>query len=82
MSRSDVIVFMQENPNVKIKHILFSDGEYIYQKEDGKIYDENGYLFEDWYSDGVGQHNGLRLRNSGEWSTGWTVIHDKSMCGV
>lgn len=80
MDRSTMIVFMEENPNVKITHWLFSDDEYIYQKEDGKVYEENGYLFEDWYSEGAGQHNGIRMRNGGNWETGWKVKEDSDMC--
>lgn len=80
MDRSVMVVFMQENPNVKITHSLFSNNEYIYQKEDGKVYDENGYLFEDWYSEGIGQHNGIRMRIGGNWDDGWEVINDENMC--
>lgn len=80
MDRSTMIVFIQENPNIKITHSLFSEGEYIYQKEDGKVYDEEGNLFEDWYSDGVGRHNGVRMRIGGNWDDGWTVIKDENTC--
>ena len=74
MTRSNMIVFMRENPNVKITHWLFSSSEYIYQKENGNVYDENGYLFEDWCSEGAMVHNGVRSRVGGEWDNGWTVM--------
>ena len=43
MTREAIIIFMQENPNVKITHTLFDSNEYIYLKEDGNVYDENGF---------------------------------------
>lgn len=36
MSKDDMITFIKENPNIKITHWLFSDDEYIYQKEEGR----------------------------------------------
>lgn len=80
MDRSVMIVFINENPNVKVTHILFGDDEYIYQKEDGRVYDENGYLFEDWYSEGAGKHDGIRMRTGGKWDSGWSVIIDENSC--
>lgn len=82
MDRATMIVFMQENPNVKITHESFSCNEYIDQKEDGRVYDENGYLFEDWYSEGIGQHNGIRMRIGGNWENGWSVFNDEEMCEI
>lgn len=79
MTREVMIVFIEENPNVKIVHTLFDSNEYLYQKEDGKIYDENGYLFEDWYSD---DKNGIRLRTGGIWEDGWSVKHDSETCKI
>lgn len=78
MTKDTMIVFMNENPNVKITHDLFSEDEYIYQKEDGKVYDENGYLFEDWYSDYI--HDGLRMRTNKCWENGWRVKEDEDLC--
>ena len=75
-----MIEFIKENPNVKITHFLFGEDEYIFQKENGKIYDERGYLFEDWYSEGAGKHNGIRMRVGGDWDTGWAVVKDEDMC--
>lgn len=80
MSRDDIIIFMKENPNTKVTHWLFSSDEFIYQKEDGRVYDENGYLFEDWCSNGAGQHNGIRMRIGGNWDDGWKVKEDSDMC--
>ena len=77
MTREVMIVFMEENPNVKITHTLFGSEEYIYQKEDGDVYDENGYLFDDWYSD---RNNGVRMRTGGNWEDGWSVKFDKETC--
>lgn len=79
MTREAMIVFMQENPNVKITHFLFDSNEYIYQKEDGDIYDECGYIFEDWHSN---IHIGLRMRTGGNWDDGWTVKFDKDTCSL
>lgn len=47
------------------------------KKEDGKLYDENGYLFEDWYSDGVDRHDGIRSRNGISWQAGWKRKENK-----
>lgn len=69
MTRESMIEFMKENPNIKITHRLFDSEEYIYQKN-GNIYDENNYLFEDWYSD---THCGIRMRNDDAWKDGWYV---------
>lgn len=70
MTRDEIIKFMEENPNVRITHTSFDSDEYLYQKEDGNVYDEKGYLFEDWYSN---RSNGLRMRSGGNWEDGWSV---------
>lgn len=44
MSRDEMIAFIRKNPNVKIMHKMFADFEYIVQKEDSNMYDENRYL--------------------------------------
>lgn len=77
MTREAIIIFMQENPNVKITHTLFDSNEYIYLKEDGNVYDENDYLFEDWYSK---RSMGIRMRTGGSWEDGWSVKFDKETC--
>ena len=50
MTRQEMIVFIIKNPNVHISHPLFADYEFIYSGSDGLVYDENGYVFEDWSS--------------------------------
>lgn len=70
MTREEMIEFIKANPGVKITHELFDDYEYIYLGEDGNVYDENDYLFEDWHSP---MHNGIRLRIGGNWEYGWSV---------
>lgn len=77
MTRETMIIFMEENPNVRITHNLFGTNEYIFQNEDGKVYDENGYIFEDWYSD---RCNGIRIRNEENWKDGWEVKCDSETC--
>lgn len=71
MTRQEVIKFLKLCPNHKVTHRYFSDNEWLHSKGDGKVYDENGYLFEDWTS----QHNcGLRLREGGAWEDGWKAV--------
>ena len=77
MSREDIIKFMNDNPNVKVTHFLFGPEEYIYQKEDGKVYDENNYLFDDWHSE---RNNGMRMRTGGSWDDGWDVMIVDGTC--
>lgn len=82
MDRDTMIKFMEENLGVKITHELFGNDEFIYQKDNGCVYDENGYLFEDWYSSGLGRHDGIRMRKGGNWEDGWKEIESSDMCGV
>lgn len=70
MTRDEMIAFISEHPNVKITHPLFGSEEYLIGKEDGNVYDEKGYLFEDWHSD---RNNGLRMRKGDIWEKGWMV---------
>ena len=70
MTRDEMIIFIKDHPNVKITHWLFDEDEYIYSKDDGIVYDENGLLFEDWKSD---VYDGIRLRITGPWKDGWVV---------
>lgn len=72
MSRTEMIIFLKFNPNVKVTHWLFDSDEYIVYDEI-TIRDENNYLFEDWISEGPGAHNGIRQRYSDNWLTGWYV---------
>lgn len=71
MTRNQMINYILDNQYVPITHILFSEDEFIYAARDGKVYDENGYLFEDWYSDGIARHDGIRERSGGSWEMGW-----------
>lgn len=73
MTRTEMIGFARENPLVKITHHLFLRDEYIYG--DGcNIYEEHGYLFEDFSSD---RHNGIRMRSGGAWETGWSLYEEE-----
>lgn len=75
MTRQEMIVFIIKNPNVHISHPLFADYEFIYSGSDGLVYDENGYVFEDWSSitDVWLGRNGIRLRTGSKWETGWFI---------
>jgi hypothetical protein len=67
-----MITFINANPYVKITHTLFDSYEYIYSKEDGNVYDENGNLFET-FDDTDFMHIGLRLRKGDRWDNDWYV---------
>lgn len=71
MTRDEIIPFLKGNFYKRVRHCSFSPGEYIYYAEDGNIYDENGYLFEDWNSP---SRCGLRIRSGGNWEDGWEII--------
>lgn len=71
-SREWAIDGLENKLNQKITHRLFGSNEYIYGKN-GKVYDENNYLFEDWTSEGVGKHDGVRMRVDGPWEAGWSI---------
>ena len=70
MTRSEAIAHMQLNPNIKVTHDHFSPEEYLYMK-DGKIYTEEGYLFEDF--EPRSNNNGMRIRDGENWATGWSI---------
>lgn len=70
MTRSEAMAAIQADPNVKVTHDYFSPEEYLYMK-DGKIYTEEGYLFEDF--DPLSANNGMRLRDGENWATGWSI---------
>ena len=75
MTRNEMIIFIKENPHVHITHTLFDESEYIYTGDDGNVYDEDGFLFEDWM-DGFGSwigNNGIRMRIGGQWEDGWRI---------
>lgn len=75
MTRLQMIKFIHENPNVRITHFLFSENEFIYSVESGEVYDENGYLFEDWNWDC--NRDGIRMRQGGYWEDGWSLWKEK-----
>ena len=70
MTRDEMIEFIKSNPCVKITHTLFDASEHIYSQDNGNVYDERGYLFEDWYSNA---RDGIRSRIGGRWETGWSI---------
>lgn len=78
MTRSEMITYINANPYHKISHKLFADDEYIYVGHDGYVYEENGYLFEDWY-DPI-RWDGLRERKGGAWDDGWYVKETVEPC--
>lgn len=73
LNRSEMIELIKKHPHLPFAHRLFSHGEYIYSNASGDVYDENGYLFEDWHSEGPGCHAGIRLRIGGAWEHGWRI---------
>lgn len=72
MTRSEVIRLMEKCPYCKVTHRLFSPNEYLYAKENGDVYTEEGYLFEDWGK--THSHDGMRMRVGDEWMDGWECI--------
>lgn len=80
MTRAEILAYLRGNLYKRVTHRLFDPDEYLYAAEDGNIYDENGYLFEDW-DEGSFAHNGLRMRTGGPWETDWEII-DKAERGV
>lgn len=73
LTRTEMIELIKTHHYLAFRHELFDDDEYIYS--DGVcVRDENNYVFEDWYSKGTGQHNGIRMRTGGNWETGWSVV--------
>ena len=74
MTRTEMIAFIRENPNIPISHPLFSPDEYIVALENENVIDEAGYLFEDWYSpNDITGWNGIRERIGGSWEDGWYI---------
>ena len=70
MTKDQAIHFMLHNSLVKVRHELFDCSEYLYSKGDGVIYDEAGYVFEDFST----HCDGMRLRTEPVWLTGWSVL--------
>ena len=69
MTKAQMIDFIIIHPYMKVSLWLFDDDEYIFYNG-GRVYTEEGYVFEDWTSD---RANGLRVREGGYWETGWFV---------
>lgn len=61
-----------EDCSIKFRHCSFDDEEWLISKSDGNIYDEQGYLFEDW--DTPNMFNGMRMRKGGAWEDGWVIL--------
>lgn len=75
MTRNEMIDFIKHNPRVHISHPLFAEDEYIYSDADRIVYDECGYIFENWDSvtDMWSGINGIRMRAGGMWEDGWYI---------
>lgn len=73
MTKLEALDYMRKNPYAKVAHRLFDKNEYLYMKPDGKIYTEEDYLFEDFYS--LYRADGMRIRTSKEWRDGWYEYH-------
>lgn len=71
LTRTEMMAMLTSRPNIKVSHRLFDDNEYLYMGPDGKVYDENGYLFEDWDTP---IHNGVRMRDGGVWDKDWFIL--------
>ena len=72
MTFGEMVVYIRENPGVAVTHRLFDEHEFIFMAENGNVYDERGYLFEDWDL-GSNAHDGIRCRNFGPWENGWSL---------
>lgn len=70
MTKSDVLEYMRNNHFAKVTHWLFDEKEYLYMAPDGKVYTEEGYLFEDFHS--LYQFDGMRMRTGDSWEIGWS----------
>lgn len=79
MTRNEMVEFIKNNPHVKITHTYFSSEEYIYSDSSGKVYTEEGYLFEDWHSNEYLGHNGIRMRKGEGWENGWSLYKGMNM---
>ena len=66
------IDILKNSPWTKITHRIFDSYEYLYGTKEGYVKDEYGYLFENWIPSDT-FHNGIRMRNSSEWQSGWSL---------
>ena len=74
LSRDEIIAYMQANHFARVRHKLFDKNEYLYMADDGFIYDENGYLFENWQD--PFRWDGMSIRWGGAWEQGWSVYNE------
>lgn len=74
MIREEMVQLIKAYPYVKFTHYLFSEDEFIFSRDDGFIYDEKGYLFENWEL--FSANNGIRRRVGGQWEDGWAIKND------
>lgn len=70
MTKDQAIHYMLHHPRCHVSHPLFDSHEYLYSKGDGVIYDECGYVFENF----TGHNDGMRDRCEPVWLSGWKVI--------
>ena len=72
LSRNQALTLLKKYPGLKITHELFSFmTEYIQSTKKGTLITEEGYLFEDWFSEDIYRHDGFRIRSGGVWEKGW-----------
>jgi hypothetical protein len=77
MTKEQAINYMLHNPYHKITHRLFAQDEYLYSKGDGIIYDEAGYVFEDFEIGDPVPRCGMRIRNDDFWWKDWSIYRDE-----
>lgn len=78
MTRTEMIAYIKANPFVPITHSLFDNSEYIYSDNHGSVLDENGNIFEDWYSSYI--CDGIRIRDYDVWQSGWEIKKGIELC--
>lgn len=78
MTRTEMIAFIKANPYTPITHHLFDGSEYIYSDGNGNVLDENGNMFEDWYSPYM--CDGIRTRLNQVWQSGWEIKNGIKLC--
>lgn len=80
MTREQVLKIFRTKPGFKITHIMFAEDEYLYAKNDGRIYDENYNLFEDWKENS--RYDGMRTRKDGVWADNWQFFEEEKTSGL
>ena len=76
VSREAAIDVLKKINQIKKSRIDFSILMSISMAKMEKVYDERGYLFEDWVSEGAGKHDGIRARVGGTWEDGWSLYEE------